>query len=149
MSYNSKAFWPESTPGETFSSISFINKLIPLSSVSLNLISSSFIVFSMINFWVINSGNASPICSIKDLTNLNITGSLAPKRCVWRIALLIILLSTYPRPSLLGKTPSAIKKEIDLKWSATTLWDTILSFVFSTPVTNEEALTRSFIISVS
>ena len=36
-------------------------------------------------------------------------GSLDPSKCTCRIALRIIRRKTYPRPSLAGKTPSAIK----------------------------------------
>ena len=48
-------------------------------------------------------------------------GSFAPRKWECLIPLLIILLSTYPRPSFDGRTPSAIKKELALKWSAMTL----------------------------
>ena len=44
------------------------------------LVACGFLVFSIINFWDINSGKSSPICSIRDLTNIYITGSVAPKR---------------------------------------------------------------------
>ena len=48
-------------------------------------------------------------------------GSLDPNKCECLIPLLIILLRTYPRPSFEGKTPSAKRNELALKWSAITL----------------------------
>ena len=71
-----------------------------------------------------SSVNASPICVIKAGTNFHINGSSQPIRCACRIALRIILRTTYPRPSFEGKTPSAIKKADARKWSAITRWDT-------------------------
>ena len=48
-------------------------------------------------------------------------GSLDPNKCECLIPLLIILLKTYPLPSFEGRTPSAIRNELALKWSAITL----------------------------
>ena len=49
--------------------------------------------------------------------SLYINGSSIPKLYKYLVARLIIRLTTYPLPSLLGITPSDISMQADLEWS--------------------------------
>ena len=115
---------------------------IPLASKIENFSSSVFNISVIKGSALFNSGYESDISLINVGTILQKIGSLLPKICVCLIPRLIILLKTYPLPSLEGKTPSAIRKALARKWSAITLWLAILSLVIFVLVNSEETLIK-------
>ena len=67
-----------------------------------------------------NSGYCGAIASMLAAINSRIEGSCVPSKRMFRTTRRKIRRNTYPRPSLPGNTPSAIKNAQVRAWSATT-----------------------------
>ncbi len=120
VSYNLKASRPGSALCLFFCKVSMSSSKmrVPCSRVSWNFSSSLFTIRAIFSLRFLISGYCSCIISLTIGTNLYKKQSFMPSCVPSRMARLNNRLSTYPRPSLPGSTPSEIQNTQAFTWSA-------------------------------
>ena len=120
---------------------------VPRSSVDKNDSSSATAIETIRFKSVFNSGYCGAIALTLALINSAIVASWAPSKRMFRTTRRRMRRKTYPRPSLPGSTPSAIKKAHVLAWSAITRSETS-AFSLAPYFAPVNSLARSRIILV-